>query len=689
MSRYTTQENAGSGNRILAVTIGVLTSVALFSTCFAAAGGSRGAVHDYGKSGDDPATGIDESAVLASDNISENKQYAESAKYAMTANDTPVSVYRYQKGRIGSGYYNFDVTRFSSEDRTPTFQVELKDGTRIETIEIYPERYYPKEALNVSSDRKTLAFTMSEKLPYCIVNINGTLTDKTMAGTPMLAIINDPPETSKPDVNGGNVLNFKEFAASYLKANPITDQVGQECRPAGTVTDTSRNTAEQFTWHYGAGRFMDPKEKNVSFPNKRARSRNDVSEAFQAALEKIRSSSELDTIYFPAGTYIWSGLSIKDWNGNGPDGRLTIYLDEDALLVNRIQECKEALEPAIGIWHSSNITISGRGMIDGNACYTLTLDRKDARDTPHQGGAMVVHSEDITFNDTYVRDVKQWNWECHTVRNVTYNNIKGLSPFAHAWVDGLDLTSGRNVTVNGAFTLGNDDTFASGHYNPSDEFPRRFLDELDRAKGEDRLRMEAMKSNVCAAAAIYNKDRLKWDTDDSENITVNNALCWSGLANNIRFGANTRWKGVPGNYTSYKLKNYTFDNFNSVMRRCEDAIKVHNGSHGSYPEYETLVFRDCSFAGTQGRNVAIPTDQNTNNLDVDTVIIENCWFEDPARPFVFRSVRNLTIRDLHVGGRLLTDINQAQMTFDKVGDITFTANQKEVQSNLGAGAVRQ
>jgi hypothetical protein len=300
------------------------------------------------------------------------------------------------------------------------------------------------------------------------------------------------------------------------------------------------------------------------------------------------------------------------------------------------------------------------------------MDRKDARDTPHQGGAMVVQSRDITFNDTYVRDVKQWNWECHTVKNVTYNNIKGLSPFAHAWVDGLDLTSGQNVTVNGALTLGNDDTFASGHYNPSDEFPRRFLEELDRATGEEKARMEAMKNEVCAAAAIYNKDRLEWDTDDSENITVNDALCWSGLANNIRFGANTRWKGEPGRYSSYKLKSYTFNNYNSAMRRCQDAIKVHNGSHESYPEYETLIFRNCSFAGTRGSNTLIPT--NANNFSVDTVVIENCWFEDPTLPFVFRNVKNLTLKDIFAGGKLVTDIKQLPITLETIGQLTFTAD---------------
>jgi hypothetical protein len=291
---------------------------------------------------------------------------------------------------------------------------------------------------------------------------------------------------------------------------------------------------------------------------------------------------------------------------------------------------------------------------------------------------MVVQSEDITFNDTYVRDVKQWNWECHTVRNVTYNNIKGLSPYAHAWVDGLDLTSGRDVKVNGAFTLGNDDTFASGHYNPSDEFPRRFLTELDRATGEEKERMEAMKSDICAAAAVYNKERLQWDTDDSENITVNDVLAWSGLANNIRFGANTRWKGRPGQYTSYQLKSYTFNNFNSVMRTCQDAIKVHNGNHRCYPQYERLIFRNCSFAGNRGENAAIPAGSDLNNFNPDTMVIENCWFKDPARPFIFKNIENLTLKDIYVGGSLLTDVEQTLFTFEKVGCLIFTANGEAV-----------
>ena len=605
------------------------------------------AVHDYGRCGDDPATLVDESLTVASEDTVKNKRYMESTKYGLAVDETMVSVYKYKKGADGSKYYNFDVARFSSDDVSPQIQIKMIDETEIESIEIYPERYYPQGKLEISSDKKTLTFSMAKELPYCIVNVNGTLTDMSMAGTPMLAIIMDKPEV-KPDLNGGNVLDFKVFSDEYLRINPVMDREGDVCRPAGEVTDTSRNSSEVFRWNYGAGHYVNPLNKNVQFPDKRVRDKNDVTDAFLAALDKVKKSAVLDTIYFPAGVYVWSGLSIKNWDGNGKDGKLNIYLDEDALLVNRVQECKQAMEPAIGIWYSSNITISGRGVIDGNACYTLALDRKDARDTPHQGGSMLVHCSDITFNDTYVRDVKQWNWECHTVKNVTYNNIKGLSPYCHSWVDGLDLTSGKNVTVNGAITLGNDDTFASGHYNPSDEFPRRFLEELDRAKGADKAKMEADKSRVCAAAAIYNKDRLEWDADDSENIAVNNVLGWSAFANNVRFGANTHWKGEPGKYESYKLKSYVFDNFNSVMRDSSAAIRVHNGKHNSYQEYESIIFKNCSFAGNRNENAVIPDGGDLARFSPE-VVIDNCWFEDLGKGFVFRGRGDLEIGGLMTG----------------------------------------
>ena len=639
-----------------------------------------GNIHDYGKTGDDPATpDVDESAIVANSDVLKSAQYQESTKYELKVNGTPVSVYKYQKQANPGSYYHMDIARFSSDDAEPVFEITMKDGSTIDSIYVSPERYYPADSFEISADKKTVKFKMSADLRYCIVNINGSINDTN--GKPQLAIINDPTETAKPDVTAANVLNFKDFAENYLQEHPITDTVGEVCTEAGTVTDTSMNDGKEYTWSYGEGKYVAYDTKNVMFPNKRVRQKNDVSEAFQAALEEVKNSDTLDTIYFPAGTYLWSGLSIKNWDGNGEDGKLNIYLDEDALLVNRLQECTQAMEPAIGIWDSSNITISGRGIIDGQGTYNYSWDKADAELSGHQGGSMVVRSQNITFNDTYVRDVKQWNWECHTVKNINYNNIKGLSPFQHSWVDGLDLTSGQGITLNGAITMGNDDTFASGHYNPSNEFPVRRL-----SKSADLNNLSTEDQNIAAAAAIYNKDRLQWDTDDTTDVNISNTLGWSTFANAVRLGHNTHFKADGG---SYQMRNYTFTNLNTLhvtgygVNGGGGALSIQNGTNHCNPNYESLTFDNCSFTANNGNNAAnIPNGNDLNQFNPKNVTFKDCWFKDADTPFSFKNIDNVTIDNLYLGGKLVEYDSQVDLTVaDSVKNFTFLANGENIKKN--------
>ena len=638
-----------------------------------------GNIHDYGKTGDDPATpDVDESAIVANSDVLRSAQYQESTKYELKVNGTPVSVYKYQKQTDPGSHYHMDIARFSSDDAEPVFEITMKDGSTIDSIYVSPERYYPEDSFEISTDKKTVKFKMSADLRYCIVNINGSINDTN--GKPQLAIINDATETDKPDVTAANVLNFKDFAEKYLQEHPITDTVGEVCTEAGTVTDTSMNDGKEYTWSYGEGTYVAYDAKKVMFPNKRVRQKNDVSEAFQAALAEVKNSDTLDTIYFPAGTYLWSGLSIKNWDGNGKDGKLNIYLDEDALLVNRLQECTQAMEPAIGIWDSSNITVSGRGIIDGQGTYNYSWDKADAELSPHQGGSMEVRSQNITFNDTYVRDVKQWNWECHTVKNINYNNIKGLSPFQHAWVDGLDLTSGQGIHLNGAITMGNDDTFASGHYNPSNEFPQR------RLKKKDLNNLSTEDQNIAAAAAIYNKDRLQWDTDDTTDVNISNTLGWSTFANAVRLGHNTRFKADGG---SYQMRDYTFNNVNTLhvtgygTNGGGGALSIQNGTSGCTPNYENLIFNNCSFTANNGNNVAnIPSGNDLNQFNPKNVTFKDCWFKDADTPFSFKSIDNVTIDNLYLGGKLIEYDSQVDLTVaDSVKNFTFLVNGENIKKN--------
>lgn len=575
------------------------------TTAYAAEGGT---VHVYAPTGDDPDTPENESPDVASD------------KYQVVVNGTTVPAIKYNAKN-----HAMDIARFASDDRTPTFSVTLKTSESINSVQVYPVRYYPQDAIEVSADKKTVTFQMSDQLNYAILYINGSVADQ--QGKPYLALINDPLENPAniPDKNAANVLNFKTFAQEYLAENPITDTVGEECRPAGQEKDYSNNDSTLYTLNYPAGKYVAYNSREVAFPNMRARQKNDVSEALQAALETIKNNPELDTLYIPNGYYHWSGLQIIDWNSKP----LTIYSEEGALMKNRLGECRESIEPAIYFKNSSNITVSGRGVYDGQGWINSDTDTKHARLSPHQGGSMLIHSQNITFNDTYVRDAKQWNWECHTVEDVTYNNIKGLSPYDHSWVDGLDLTSGVNVTVNGAITLGYDDCFASGHYNPSDGFPMGMIERNE------------FTETIGAAAAVYNKDRLEWDTKDSENIVVNNTLSWTlNWANSIRTGHNTY---------GHKTKSYTFNNFNAV--NAPGNIRIQNGNYGTYPGYESITIINSSFdfSGSAALYAEIPMN-NGGGLVIKDVVVENNWFNVPVVAARLSGITNLTVRQNYING---------------------------------------
>lgn len=551
-----------------------------------------------------------------------------SAKYTLTANGTAVPVIKYsQNGN------NFDIARFSSSDATPEYTVQVTED--INQVAVYPERYYPQEEIRVSEDKRSVTFTMSEHLRYAFVMINGGPADQ--AGKPYLAIINDPLEKEGdiPDKNAANVLNFQSFMEQYLKEHPNSQ--AQEAEPAGT---TSGGMA------YDAGTLVDNGTAQVRFPDKRKMTEDDATYALQAALDAIYAEgSAYDTLYFPAGTYVCSGLEIRGRKGK----HVTIYLEEGALVKNRLQECMQAMEPAIGIWDSEDITISGRGIFDGNGVANYRKDRHDAKDSCHQGGAMIVRSSNIVCNDTYVRDAKQWNWESHGSKNCTLNNVKGLTPYNQPWVDGLDMASAQDLTINGALTLGNDDNFASGHYNPGDGFP-------NTVPGYDQ----------------YNSDSLQWDTEDSNNVSVNDTLGWSfGGGNGIRMGHNTY---------GHALKNYTFTNVNTTnFTGGGNGITVQNGAGNgkSYPAYESLIFKNCSFDTTR-----VGTNFNINGLSaqekIGNVTLEGCWFSNKDAGSYVNYVDSLTIKEHYLGKERVAGDSQAKLETTEITQESFdwTGNQE-------------
>ena len=150
-------------------------------------------------------------------------------------------------------------------------------------------------------------------------------------------------------------------------------------------------------------------------------------------------------------------------------------------------------------------------------------------------------------------------------------------------------------------------------------------------------------------------------SDDSENCTVNNTLGWSTFANAVRLGHNTRWKENGG---SYQMKSYTFNNMNTVHvtgwspNGGGGALSIQNGTSGCTPNYESLVFNNCSFADNGENNLRFPNTTNLTNFHPEEVTVRDCWFNDADSPLEFRNIKNVTIENLHLGGKLIEYTSQ-------------------------------
>ncbi|MEH0589426.1 DNRLRE domain-containing protein [Streptomyces sp. B21-106] len=644
-----------------------------------------------------------------------------STKYQVQVAGTPVQTVRYTANRN-----NFDIARFASDSRTPTITVTLP-STTIDTVNVYPARYYPPGSVSVSTDKHTLTFQMSADagLNQAIVMVNGDSTSVT--GQPYLAVINDPLEdpaqrpntTSASDGSGVNlqtgVLNFQEFAAKYLAAHPnSTAQQAPAATTSSMAGKTVNGTAIPAGQQTSAGTLVSASSVNVRYPNVRVMAADDVTYALRAAIGTIKANpTALNTLYFPNGTYLWSGLLVNGVDGSKlKSGKLKIYTDEGALLKNRIQGYMEAFEPAVGIINSSNIEIDGRGVFDANGVANYRSDSHDAYRSQHQGGVMVMHSSDITFNDTYERDAKQWNYETHSANRVTFNNIKALTPYPQPWIDGTDFASGQDITANGVFTLGNDDAFASGHYNPSDGFTPLASGVWGNFQlGTSTPDVQGYANAVGAHDAVADDlgfDNYHWDNADSKNISVSNTLNWSaGAGNSIRIG----WSSW-----GYKLNNYTFDNFNSLSQGA-GGIFTQN-SPKPYPRISSIVIKNSSFdtsrytsgpirlnGGNGSTQTITAEDQATYGLapnpdgsgatytytrtPISTFKLDNVWFsQQKPNSSPLNGATNVTLNNLRVADQLVEYSSQFPLAPSGISTLTSTFTDPNGQTrNVRAGAL--
>jgi hypothetical protein len=289
----------------------------------------------------------------------------------------------------------YDIAQLAMGPGTATVAVSKVNNTAIGSYSISPQRL----GLVGAVSGPTLTFTVPND-EYLIVKLDGR---------PQLVLAIDPPETNRPASSGTGIFN--------VRSAPYSAQPG-----------SGYSTA-----------------------------------AFQRALDDAAAwgsaNGRQGTVYVPPGLWTLGNLYLRS--------NLALYLEAGAVLrytgvrANYTSHWHKDSQNRDVTWFistrysSDNITIHGRGTIDGNGAASLQ---------PSNLGVNLlvpVNTTGFSVDGVTFRESSSWAVTPTRSVNVRFTNIKMFNRFDMGENDGIDVMESTNVRVTHAIGIGLDDPFST------------------------------------------------------------------------------------------------------------------------------------------------------------------------------------------------------------------------------------
>ncbi|MFK4106841.1 glycosyl hydrolase family 28 protein [Streptomyces sp. NPDC019531] len=318
--------------------------------------------------------------------------YPLSTDYRVTVNGRNVPVLQNQ-GR--NGYQSYDTAQFAMGDGDATLTVTKVNNTNIGAYSISPQ----KLGITGSVSGPTLTFTVHD---------NAYLTVK-LDGRPNLVIAIDPGETNRPASSGTGIFNVRNAPYS-----------------------------------------VDP---NAGY----------ATTAFQKALDDAAAwgsaNGRQGTVYVPPGVYNLGNLYLRS--------NVALYLEQGAVLRytgeranytvhwHKVSQNRDITWFISTRYSSKNISIYGRGIIDGNGAASLQ---------PSNLGVNLltpIYTDGFTVDGITFRESSSWAIMPTRSSNMTFRNMKIFNRFGMGENDGIDVMESTNVLVSNAIGIAHDDPFST------------------------------------------------------------------------------------------------------------------------------------------------------------------------------------------------------------------------------------
>jgi polygalacturonase len=183
-----------------------------------------------------------------------------------------------------------------------------------------------------------------------------------------------------------------------------------------------------------------------------------LSKGIQQAIDDANQGGRPSIVFIPKGIYLIPNLYLKS--------DVNLYLEGGAVLRftgnptdYRADWYKLSMRMNITRWISTeygtkNITVFGRGTLDGNGKYSVD----------HRIGMNIlvpIDTRDFLCDGLLVRESGSWAVTPIRSRNLYLTNIKVFNRFDMGEDDGIDIMESQNVTVERAIAVALDDSFSA------------------------------------------------------------------------------------------------------------------------------------------------------------------------------------------------------------------------------------
>ena len=183
-----------------------------------------------------------------------------------------------------------------------------------------------------------------------------------------------------------------------------------------------------------------------------------LSKGIQQAIDDANQDGRPSIVFIPRGVYLTPNLYLKS--------NVKLYLEGAAVLRftgnpldYRVDWYKLSIKLNVTRWISSeydtkNITIFGRGTLDGNGKYSI--DHRIAMNI-----LVPIGTHDFICDGLLVRESGSWAITPIRSSSVSFTNLKVFNRFDMGEDDGIDVMESQNVTVRRAISVALDDSFST------------------------------------------------------------------------------------------------------------------------------------------------------------------------------------------------------------------------------------